>query len=145
MGSAAVPLQKAVPVLRVKPGCAFGTIAPGGFRILAAIDNATKILGVDLTITAGTNDHPTGRHATGEAFDLSLKTLTVPQIVKLKTYLEQALGPRFTVLIEAPSLPSDALLAGLVYVNADATGLHCHIQVRKGDVYPPTIPATVAI
>lgn len=124
-------------VLRVKPGCAFAVIAPGGFRILAALDNATKVLSCDLTIAAGTNDHTTGRHPLGEAYDVSVKDLALQTILKLKTYLDQALGARFTVLYEVNAPPTEPELAAIAFVNPAATGKHFHIQVKKGTTYPP--------
>jgi len=126
-----------IPVLRVKKGCAFDRIAPGGFRMLAALDTATKVLGCDLTLTAGTNDHTTGRHPDGEAFDLSVQTLTPAQIVRLVAFLRQTLGERFTVLYETPAQPSDTQLAAVAFVNHDATAPHLHLQVKRSTLYPP--------
>lgn len=126
-----------VPVLRTKAGVEFARIAPGGFRILAALDRACQVMARDLTITAGTNDHAMGRHVTGEAFDLSVKDLTVPEIVRLKTLLQQVLGARFAVLYEVPSEPADPTLRAIAWVNQDASGPHLHLQVTKGTVYPP--------
>jgi len=126
-----------IPTLRVKPGCAFDRIAPGGFRILAALDAATKVLGQDLTLTAGTNDHTTGRHPLGEAYDLSVQTLTPAQIVRIVAFLRQTLGARFTVFYESPVAPSDTQLAAVSLVNKDASGPHLHLQIKKGTEYPP--------
>lgn len=137
MGQASVPVQRPINCLRCKTGTAFKVIAPGGFRILSALDNATKVLSVDLELTAGTNDHASGRHPLGEAYDVSVKNLVPSQIIRLKTYLDQVLGKRFTVLIEAPKAPMDPELASLTTINGDATALHVHVQVRKGESYPP--------
>ncbi len=126
-----------IPVLRFKPGYRWDLPTPGGARILSALDNATKVMGCDLTLTAGTNDHTTGRHATGEAFDVSVREMTVPVLLRFVTYLKQALGERFTVLYETIVLPSDPKLAEITYVNQDATGSHVHVQVKKSTIYPP--------
>lgn len=130
-------MNSLIPVLRCKPGCAFDRIAPGGFRILAALDAAAKIVGVDLELTAGTNDHTTGKHVSGEAYDVSVTGMTVPQVLKTKRFLEQALGLRFTVLYEVAIQPADPALVAVAFVNPDASGPHLHVQIAKGTVYPP--------
>lgn len=127
-----------VTVLRQGVGTEFRLIAPGGFRILAALDHATQVIGHDLTITAGTNDHTTGRHPKGEAFDVRVKDLDVPQTLRLRQVLQSSLGPRFTVLYETPTKPSDPMLAAIATINPDATAPHLHIQVRRDISYPPT-------
>jgi hypothetical protein len=131
-----------IPVVRCKPEVAFARIAPAGFRILAALDGASKVLGFDMWITAGTDSHTTGRHVTGEAYDISVKDWSVPILLKVKRYLEQVLGDRFTVLYEVPTTPSDPDLAQIAYVNGDATGPHLHVQVKKGSEYPPSTPVS---
>lgn len=129
-----------VTVLRHTADCTFDRIAPGGFRILAALDHATQVIAHDLTITAGTNDHVTGRHPLGEAFDVRTRDLDVPQIVRLRQVLQSSLGPRFTVLYECPTKPSDPILAAFATINPDASAPHIHVQVSKSiAVYPPTI------
>lgn len=127
-----------LPVVRVRPGVKFDIIAPAGFRILAAIDSGSKYLGGDLWITSGTDSHAAGRHLTGEAYDVSIKDLPTTVMLKLKRYLEQNLGERFTVLYEVPTLPDDPVLASIAFVNPDATAPHLHIQPRKNTVYPPS-------
>ena len=124
-------------VLRCKPGVTFEVIAPGGVRILSALDGTARMMGIDLFITAGTNDHAGGRHPFGEAFDVSVKDMSPTMIAKVKRHLEQVLGDRFTVLYEVPAKPNDPQLAAIAYVNAQATGAHFHVQVRKGTEYPP--------
>lgn len=128
-----------VSVLRCAEGVAFARISPAGFRILAALDHATQVVGRDLIITAGTNDHTSGPHVRGEAYDVRTKDLDVPTILKLKTRLEAMLGMRFTVLYETPFVPTDPDLKRIAYVNGDATGEHLHIQPLKGSTYPPTV------
>lgn len=129
-----------VPTLRTKNGFKWDVYAPGGFRILSALDQATKIVGVDLELTAGTNDHTTGRHPLGEAFDVSVRGLTVQQILKLVRLLKQLLGERFTVLFECPTMPPEPELAAIAFVNGDATGQHVHIQTAIGASFPPEKP-----
>jgi hypothetical protein len=124
-------------VLRCKDGVEFKVIAPGGFRILTALDGTARVMGIDLFLTAGANDHAGGRHPFGEAFDVSVHDMSPLVISKVKRHLEQILGDRFTVLYEVPERPNDSTLAPIAYVNAQATGPHFHIQVRKGTEYPP--------
>lgn len=126
-----------VPCLRHTDECEFARIGPGGFRILAALDHATAVIGRDLVITAGTNDHTTGRHPLGEAFDVRTRGFDVPTIVRLKQNVQAILGPRFTVLYEVPTKPSDPALREIATVNPQATGEHLHIQVKKDTDYPP--------
>lgn len=126
-----------VPCLYHTHECEFGTIAPGGFRILSALDLATDAIGHDLTITAGTNDHSIGKHPIGEALDVRVRDLTAPLIVKLREWLQLYLGPRFTVLFETPTHPDDPALAAIATINTGASAPHIHIQVKKGTSYPP--------
>ena len=130
-----------IPVLRVADASVkFSTIAPGGFRILAALDSATKVLGFDLILTSGTDSHAAGKHPIGEAYDVSVKGLAIPVIAKAQRFLRQTLGERFTVLYEVPLTPTDPGEAALAFVNPRATGKHLHLQVRKGTTYPPDLP-----
>ena len=126
-----------IPVLKTAPGVKFAKIEPAGFRILAALDGLTKVLGFDLTITSGTDSHTTGRHPTGEAYDVSVKGWAVAVIARALSVLRRTLGERFTVLYEVPLTPTDPAEAALAYVNTHATGKHLHIQPKKGTVYPP--------
>lgn len=130
-----------IPVLRVEPGVKFDRIAPAGARIIAALDAATKVLGFDLWISSGTEGHgPRSPHARGEAYDVSVKDMTIPVILKAKQYLELVLGTRFTVVYVVPRHPTDPNLLSIVSVNENAAEPHLHIQVKKGTVYPPPIP-----
>lgn len=129
-----------IPIVRARPGVRFDTIAPAGFRILAALDVLCKAEVRDVEITCGTEGHkPSDPHPQGRAYDVSVKGLTPLEIVRWKKRLEQTLGARFAVLYEVPSLPTDPQLAAIAYVNGDATGPHFHIQLAKsqGGVYPP--------
>ena len=130
-----------IPVLRVEPGVKFDCIAPAGARIIAAVDGATKVLGIDLWISSGTDGHgPTSPHTRGEAYDVSIKDMSIPVILKTKQYLELVLGTRFTILYVVPSDPTDPNLLPIAHVNRDAAEPHFHIQAQKGAVYPPPDP-----
>jgi hypothetical protein len=132
-----------IPVLRTKPGCTFERIAPAGFVLLAAIQAACVELGLDLLITAGTNDHALpDPHAYGEAYDLSVATLADAQLAALLSHLRAHLPTEaFTVLFEVPSADFNMLPSArqqlVNYTNPAATGPHIHLQKRRGTVYPP--------
>lgn len=126
-------------VVRHRPGAYFTTIAPAGFRILSALDQAAQDCLVDLMITCGSDSHPpTDPHSLGCAYDVSVHTLSAQQIADVKAHLEETLGPLFTVLYEVPKVPSDPTLRPIAYVNVKASAPHFHIQRLKNTVYPPT-------
>ena len=130
-------------VVRHRPGVQFDVIAPAGFRILSALDQAAQRCGVDLMITSGTDSHETGAHPGGEAFDVSVLSLSAQQIADVKASLERTLGPLFTVLYEVREVPSDPTLRPIAYVNAKATGPHFHVQRKKNTTFPPPAAAPV--
>lgn len=109
-------------VVRVKDGVKFDKIAPGGFRILAAIDHISYVLNQDLTITSacdGEHSGPNDPHHRGEAYDVRSHDLSnKDQVLAL---LNAALPiDRFYCFIEAPGTDNE----------------HFHLQVKKGTVYP---------
>lgn len=124
-------------VVRHRPAARFDVIAPAGFRILAALDQAAQDCLVDLMITSGTDSHARGAHPTGEAYDVSVHMLSAQQIADVKAHLEDTLGPLFTVIYEVPQVPSDPTLRSIAFVNTAATGPHLHIQRRKHTTFPP--------
>jgi hypothetical protein len=131
-----------VHVVRVKDGARFDRIAPAGFFLLSRIHAATQVLGVDVTISCGTDAHDSpDPHVTGEAYDLSVAVYSPDVVVALVSFLRAALGPLFTVLYESPYPPSDLKLAAIVSVNQDATAPHIHVQRKRGTIWPPA-PAT---
>lgn len=126
-----------IPVLRHTARTRFDRIAPGGFRILSALDRATSYLGHDIFITAGTNDHTVGRHPLGEAFDVRVLGLDVGTVIRLIRFLKSALPEsHFTILYETPIAPAEPELAAIAFINPQATGPHLHIQVRRNTDYP---------
>ena len=71
-------------VLRVKDGVQFTKIAPGGFRILAGLDNVCRTVPFDLVITSacdGEHSGPADPHHRGEAFDVRSHDLPDKQAV----------------------------------------------------------------
>ena len=119
-----------IPCLRVKPGVAFNVIAPGGFRILAALESAASHIAHDLTITSacdGEHSGPDDPHHRGEAYDVRTHDLPDKQLAlkAIKDFLDipegEQQGSRFFAWIE----------------NEGEENEHIHCQVRKGTVYPP--------
>lgn len=109
-------------VVRVKPGVEFTCIAPGGFRLLTAIDRVARLCDFDLVITSacdGQHSGPADPHHRGEAYDVRSKGLSDPQqvLTQLQSMLEY---DRFYCFIESPGEDNE----------------HIHCQVRKGTVYP---------
>jgi hypothetical protein len=109
------------PVVRVKDGVQFTTIAPGGFRILAALDRACLQISHDLTITSacdGEHSGPDDPHHRGEAYDV--RTHDLPDKETALRSIQFFLGPRFYAFLEDPGTENE----------------HIHAQVAKGTVYP---------
>ena len=107
--------------VRVKDGVQFAVIAPGGFRILAALDWASRTLGYDLWITSGTDGEHSGPddpHHFGRAYDI--RCHDVPDRYLLATtianYLADTDAGKFYVFVEGD--------------NTD--NVHIHAQVRHG-------------
>ena len=127
-------------VVHHRPAARFDVIAPAGFRILSAIDQAAQDVRVDLMITCGTDSHAMpDPHVTGEAYDVSVHGLSAQQIADVKASLEATLGPLFAVLYEVREVPSDPTLRPIAYVNVKATGPHFHIQRKKNTIFPPPL------
>lgn len=111
-----------VGVLRVKDGVLFQIIAPGGFRILAALDLMARLADEDLTITSATDGEHSGPddpHHRGEAYDI--RTHDLQDKERTLSVLEGMLGTAFYAFIEDPGTPNE----------------HIHCQVAKGTTYPP--------
>lgn len=115
-----------IPCVRVKEGVEFSVIAPGGFMILAAIQNATATISHDLTITSGTDglhSGPNDPHHRGEAYDVRTNDLPDKQAA-LAAILAKLPPENFFVFIEDPGTVNE----------------HIHGQVKKGTIYPPADP-----
>lgn len=119
-----------IPCLRTKDGVRFDVIAPGGFRILAALEYCADRIAHDLTIASGTDGEHSGPddpHHRGEAYDVRTHDLPDKQLALdcIKDFLaiprDEQQGSRFFAWIEAEGQPNE----------------HIHVQVRKGTVYPP--------
>jgi hypothetical protein len=111
-------------VVKVKDGVSFAIIAPGGFRILSAIDQASRRLVLDLVITSGCDgEHsgPADPHHRGEAYDVRSHDFTPDQKNGILSNIMATLGyENFYGFLEAPGTDNE----------------HFHFQVKKGTVYP---------
>ncbi len=126
-----------IPVVHPE-AATFATMTPAGIRILAALDNATRVLNIDLVITCGTEDHaPDDPHTRGEAYDIRVRGIPTALLLKLITFLQQVLGPLFTILLETPVTLLEPQLAAIQTINPHATAPHLHIQSKRGTIYPP--------
>ena len=99
-------------------------IAPGGFRILSAIDQVAAALQIDLTITSGSDGMHSGMtdpHHRGEAYDVRSHDLNPDLKQMILDQVMRKLGfERFYGFIEAAGTDNE----------------HFHFQVKKGTVYP---------
>jgi hypothetical protein len=119
--------------LKSRASVRYDTIAPRGLVILGILMSASEVLGRNLEITSACDSHALpDPHARGEAYDISILDMTAEQILTFYRYMVERLGPAFTVLIEAPKMPASPLIAKIATINPKATGLHCHIQPKKG-------------
>ena len=111
-------------VVRTKPGTSFAVIAPGGFRILSAIDQVAQKLACELTITSacdGEHSGPNDPHHRGEAYDVRSHDFSAEQKQLLLTQIMNVLGwESFYGFLESPGTDNE----------------HFHFQVKKGTVYP---------
>ncbi len=111
-------------IVTVKPGVLFTVIAPGGFRILEAINATARGALLDLCITSacdGQHSGPNDPHHRGEAYDVRSHDMTTDQKNTVLNRLGNELpAANFYFFLESP----------------DTDNEHFHIQVRKGTVYP---------
>ena len=115
-------------VLRVKPGVTFSVIAPGGFRILSALDQVAARLAIDLVLTSacdGLHSGPDDPHHKGEAYDVRCHDFSADETHVILRTATGILGEAFFGFLEDEGTPN----------------VHFHWQVRKGTVYPPAAPA----
>ena len=110
-------------VVRVKDGVEFAVIAPGGFRILSAIEQVASVI-CDLTITSGCDGErsgPSDPHHSGNAYDVRSHDLDAETKPKVLDAVMRVLGwDRFWGEVEFPGTDNE----------------HFHFQVKKGTQYP---------
>lgn len=109
--------------LTVKPGVQFTVIAPGGFCILSAIQQAAVLSGVDLVITSacdGEHSGPMDPHHRGEAYDVRTHDLGQEKFSILALVMGSLPPGRFYGFLEDPYTDNE----------------HLHFQVKKGTTFP---------
>jgi len=113
-----------VGVVRTKPGVLFTVIAPGGVRILSAIDQTAAKLDADLTITSACDGVHSGSgdpHHRGEAYDVRSHDFLAEQKQFVLDQIMEILGwERFYGFLESPGSDNE----------------HYHFQTKRGTVYP---------
>lgn len=117
----------------------FAVIAPGGFRLLAALDRVSRVLGIDLMITSATDGQhsgPTDPHYRGEAYDVRTHPLTPEQ----KTGLVHGVLAEVSVGVDDAPVPTSGGWATRFFFgfleSAGQPNEHAHFQVRKGVTFP---------
>lgn len=118
-----------IPCVRVKEGVQFTLIAPGGFRILAALESAVAHIAHDLTISSacdGQHSGPGDPHHEGKAYDV--RTWDLPDKHLALAAIINFLGEiHFYSFLEDPGTENE----------------HIHSQVRHGMMYPPSVEVKV--
>lgn len=119
-------------------------------HLIAALDRTASVCQVNLVITCAREGHPPEDvHTIGQAFDVSVRGFLPAQIVRVKTFLEQILGPLFDVFFECP--PNDAptvdepQLQAIATINRGATARHFHVQTKKNTTWPPVQMSTPGV
>jgi hypothetical protein len=111
-------------IVTVKPGVEFKVIAPGGFAILAAIQQAAEVTTIPLVITSacdGEHSGPNDPHHRGEAYDVRTHDMSTTDKHFILGVVLGLLGQeKFFGFLEDPGTENE----------------HIHFQVRKGTTYP---------
>ena len=111
-------------VVQTKSNVLYTIIAPGGMRILSAIDRTAAALDCDLVITSGcdgAHSGPDDPHHRGEAYDIRSHDMSPEQKDRVLAQIMMYLGwDRFYGFLESPGTDNE----------------HFHVQVKKGTVYP---------
>lgn len=104
-------------MIRFKDGVEFGVIAPGGYKILAALRTIASTFPKDVTITAGTNGQhkKTSRHYLGLAYDVRSHDQTSDEKMSFLAQLNILLGAKFYYFLEDEGTDNE----------------HWHIQLRS--------------
>jgi hypothetical protein len=104
----------------VKEGVLFTIIAPGGFRLLSAIDTAARVEALTITSACdGEHSGPDDPHHRGEAYDVRSHDLQ-DKVRTLNAIMDCLEMERFFGFLEDSGTENE----------------HIHIQVKKGTVYP---------
>lgn len=117
-----------------KQGVRFDLIKPAGFRILGAVERASRALYFDVTITCGSEGHPPADpHSLGEAYDIRTHGLTLAQKHDLLEWVMRDLAGRIDLTPTDTGYTTPAFYG---FLEAPETANeHIHIQRRRGTVY----------
>lgn len=124
-------------IVRVKPGVRFTTIAPAGFRLLAALEHVARTLQIVLVVTCACDAHAAADpHTLGEAYDVRTKPLTLDEKTRVLRALLLALsqGPG-----DEPTYTGLGLATRKFYGQIENLGTdteHLHVQRRQRATYP---------
>jgi hypothetical protein len=129
-------------VVRIKPGVLFTTIAPAGFRLLAAIEGTARQLAMELTITSacdGVHSGPDDPHHRGEAYDVRTHGMSEAMKDAVCRMIIGSCSDGFEVppfpLASTPRSIATSQFFGFVEKPGTADE-HIHVQLRKGRLYP---------
>jgi len=105
--------------------------------MIGALEEDAREIGRDIVVTCVEEGHgPNDPHTKRRAFDIRTKDRTPLEIRAMYDRLKSSLGPKFTVLYEAPSEPIDQLLKEIWYPYSNPTAPHIHIQLKISYEYP---------
>ena len=130
-----------IPAVTFKASVRLDPPTPALARLLAACDQLARMLGVNVLVSCGREDHPpVDPHTQGRALDLSVANFTNDQTLQALKFLSSVLGDSFYVQYEVPATPVNGALKNVAIVNSGATAPHLHVQVRKGVAWPDVPP-----
>ncbi len=116
------------------------TPTPAQCRIISVLDAYARKSGKIVTVTCVEEGHSLNDpHTLRKSFDVRTRDRTPDEIVDMYTFIKANLGNAWTVLYEAPGMPSNPLLKAIWYPYSSPTGPHIHIQPIKGTNYPSNI------
>jgi hypothetical protein len=137
-----MPPLPAVGSVRVKGGVQFTLISPAGFRILAAVERAARVLRLTLVITSacdGAHSGPADPHHRGDAFDI--RTHDWAEALKdgvLRFIIQELNDDGPAGILPVPGIPrSLATSRYFGFIEQPGTpNEHIHVQLRHNATYP---------
>lgn len=125
--------------IRTKESVLFTVIAPGGFRILSALDQAALTLDLEITITSacdGAHSGPNDPHHRGLGYDVRTHDHTSADVQRILRMVmdDLALTPKDEPTRYGAGLATMSFFGFLE--NPGTENEHLHIQLRQGVDYP---------
>lgn len=120
-----------------KPPVSFAVIAEAGFRLLSAIEQTARDLGLDLTITCGCEGHaPLDPHTLGAAYDIRSHDLSATDKQKVLSGILKACSENDpdVPLAVSSGIATRHFWGWIEHPGEDAEHIHC--QRRIGVNYP---------